>query len=321
MPFCLSKNTIDPMRVQISTILHAKKQYSYNLAFLWMATQAHKPVSFHIPVHIGEYGEKHKLKMLRERCRLAAVEDGVDAMFFLDCDTIPPVDAIDQLLEVPGEVVTGIYYSRLGGATDRAVCWKTTDPAQAFVNSEHISEIDGAGMGCCLIRKSVLECCTFDQSVPDDDYPFWVQAKKEGFRLRSLNTLRCRHYQTETDFIQHEFGFVGKEELESYQVVSPEGVTINGSLYKGSVSAGAKIMETIRDLDRPYREGILKVESRDLKFVGKKQASMKKLLTLKDDPQKYGAKRVEQLVAAGMKPPAGMKPFAVKRNAILTKKW
>jgi hypothetical protein len=277
-PFCLSKNTIDPMRVQISTILHAEKQYSYDLAFLWMASQSHKPVSFYIAVHTGEYGEKHKLKMLRERCREDALESGADAMFFFDCDTIPPLDAIEQLLGVPGDIVSGIYYSRLPGATDRAVCWKHGDPEQDFLNTEHVSEIDGAGMGCCLIHRRVMEHCTFDYEVPDDDYPFWDQAIKflnpaidKGFRLRSLNTLRCRHYQTADAFIHHPFGkkIETRDNMYEYQIQCPDGVTINGEKYQGKATADQGTIGQIRMMDAPYREGDIKASKRVASHMGK----------------------------------------------------
>lgn len=234
----------------------------------------HPNLEFIIKVHMGKYGSHGELKAIREQIRQDAIRLDVAALLSVDIDTIGPTDAIEEFLVTPADMMTGIYFSRV--ETDKAVCWKNDDPDQQFLNSEVYTEVDGAGMGFCFMRRSVLDSIGFDWAVPDDDYPAWHQAKKAGFRLLSLNMMRCRHYASETAYSYHKFGECKKRQpVKEYKVLCPDGITVNGTHYpQGKSVVSEKLLEAIMELDEPYRTEKIRVEKKRVDFVGKKQAGI-----------------------------------------------
>ncbi len=257
-------------KIAIATILHPIKEYSYQLALDWMKNQTYENVEFIVRVDTGKYGDHHKLKGFRESIRVQAIELDVSALFFFDCDTIAPLDVIEEFIVTPADLMTGIYFSRIDAR--RAVCWKHDDHDQQFLNSEIYTEIDGAGMGCCFIRRPVLDACTFEWSVPDDDYVFYDQAKKLGFRLLSLNLMRCRHYSSATGYTYYDFGDTGIQPTEEYVICAPDGITLNGVNYpKGKAIVDRRLMAAIKEIDAPYAEGKIKQRRTVVSVVGKKE--------------------------------------------------
>ncbi len=258
-------------KIVIATIFHPVKEYAYKLFLDWAKSVEYENLDFICKVHMGEYGgDQGELKAIREQIRKDAIEDDAAALLFVDIDTIGPTDAITEFLETPADMMTGIYFSR--ASKNRAVCWLNGDPDQQFINSEAYTEIDGAGMGFCFIRRSVLEAISYDWAVPDDDYPAWHQAKRKGFRLLSLNMMRCRHYSSETSYVYHEFGEVERVPLEDYEIVAPDGITLNGVFYaRGKRVVDKDLISTIKELDEPYRTGKIKTGTKRVDVVGKAQ--------------------------------------------------
>ena len=277
-------------KVAISTIFHPTKEYAYKLFLDWAKSVEYENLEFIVKVHTGEYGgNQGELKAIREQIRQDAVDLDVSALLSVDVDTIGPVDAIQEFLEMPADMMTGIYFSRID--PDRAVCWKNDDNEQQFLNTEVYSKVTGAGMGFCFMRRSVLDAIAFDWPVPDDDYPAWHQAKEKGFRLLSLNMMRCRHYSSATSFSYHEFGEVRKTNedygVTEYAVVSPDGITVNGNHYPhGKVIASQSLLETIMELDAPYRTGKIKTGKRRVDVVGKKESGVTPAHSQKQQPTK-----------------------------------
>ncbi len=262
-----------PPKVAISTIFHPAKEYSYKLFLDWAKNVEYENLEFIIKVHTGKYGSHGELKAIREQIRQDAIDLNVAALLSVDCDTIGPLNAVQDFLDTPADMMTGIYFGRV--ASKRAVCWKNNDPDQQFLNSEVYTDIDGAGMGFCFMRRSVLEAITFIWSVPDDDYPAWHQAKRKGFRLMSLNMMRCRHYTSSISFIYHEFGEIENIPTDEYVVLCPDGITLNGKFYPcGKAIIDHKLLKTIMELDEPYRTGKIKFNKRRVDVVGKKEAGI-----------------------------------------------
>jgi hypothetical protein len=254
----------DKPLVAIATLVHERKAYAYEHFFEWARLQTWEPVEFVTAVHLGKYGDCGGVKEMRERVRQQALDLGADALMFLDIDTIPEENAVEQLLEVDGDMVTGIYFSRESATEDRAVCWRHDDNDQNFLNNEVVSEIDGAGMGCCLIHRRVFELVDWKYEIPDDDYPYWAEASRLGFRLRSLNTLRCLHYANEREYTYHPFGQIEESTKETYTIQSPDGVSINGKRYAGTIMEEPELLRTIQELDEPYSKKLIKSVTRQL---------------------------------------------------------
>lgn len=278
-------------KVIIATIFHPVKEYAYSLFLDWAKSVEYENLDFITKVHTGEYGSSHgELKAIREQIRQDAIEYEAAALLFVDIDTIGPLDAIQEFLDTPADIMTGIYFSRT--SSDRAVCWKNSDPDQQFLNTEVYTEIDGAGMGFCFIRRSVLESISFDWAVPDDDYPAWHQAKKKGFRLLSLNMMRCRHYASKDSYAYHPFGEVNEVKAEEYTIQCPDGITLNGSHYpRGKSIVDHRLVKTIREIDKPYRTGKIKTTRKTVSVVGKAQSGITPTHTKTQTPGK-GINRV-----------------------------
>lgn len=277
-------------KVVIATIFHPKKEYAYKLFLDWAKRVSYGNLDFICKVHTGKYGSHGELKEIREQIRQDAIEDDAAALLFVDIDTIGPEDAIIEFLETPADIMTGIYFSRT--STSRAVCWKNSDPDQQFLNTEVYTDIDGAGMGFCFIRRSVLENIHFDWPVPDDDYPAWHQAKAKGFRLLSLNMMRCRHYSSETSYVYHAFGEVQNVKTEEYVISCPDGITLNGHHYpRGKAIVDPILLKTIKELDEPYHTEKIKHKHSLVSVVGKAQSGVVSAHT-KNQPKQNPMNRV-----------------------------
>lgn len=279
-------------KVVIATIFHPVKEYAYKLFLDWAKSVEYDNLDFICKVHMGKYGgNQGELKKIREQIRAEAVEEhDAAALLFVDIDTRGPVDAIDEFLETPADIMTGIYFSRT--SQSRAVCWKNSDPDQQFLNSEVYTEIDGAGMGFCFIRRAVLDSVHFDWAVPDDDYPAWHQAKKKGFRLLSLNTMRCRHYASETSYVYHAFGEIQNVKTKEYVIDSPDGITLNGHHYPQGLSiVDPALLEEIQRIDKPYKDGRIKHKKKLVSVVGKNQSGVISAHT-KNQPKQNQVNRV-----------------------------
>lgn len=230
------------MRVLISSLLHHGNEHVYPKFFSWCKTQIYQPSEFWILIHRKSkfHQRPDEVTELRERARIKALEWGFNALFFIDCDTIPPVDAIDRLLEIDADMATGIYFR-----DGYAVAWVSGDPYQEFLNDE-VSVVNGAGLGCCLISSKVLEAVPFEGVW--DDFPYWYKASVKGFRCRSLNTLRCHHYWN-----PHVDEY--EPAVPHYTIRCPEGICINGVKYEKRVRIDKVPIEAIKEMDKPYRTG------------------------------------------------------------------
>jgi hypothetical protein len=272
-------------KVVIATIFHPAKEYAYQIFLDWAKSVKYDNLDFICKVHMGKYGSHGELKAIREQIRRDALEDEAAALLFVDIDTIGPPEAIQEFLDTPADIMTGIYFSR--ASQHRAVCWKNSDPDQQFLNTEVYTEIDGAGMGFCFIRRAVLESITFDWPVPDDDYPAWHQAKKKGFRLLSLNMMRCRHYNSKSSYVYHAFGEINEVKAEEYTIQCPDGITLNGHHYpRGKSIVDHRLIKTVRELDEPYRTKKIKSVHRMVSVVGKAQSGVTPTHTKTHSPGK-----------------------------------
>jgi hypothetical protein len=231
-------------------MLTRAKSYCYPDLFEWCKNQGGPwaKSEYYFQVHSGEYGDWPAVKRMREKARLEAIFRGVDGLLFIDADTIPPLTVIADLVASGGDMITGIYMA--ASAPQYAVAWKYDDPHQDFLR-EKVSTIDGAGLGCCLIHRKVLEACTFDDGEYWDDYPFWTMAAEKGFRCLSVNTVRCKHYIAPGECLYPPPG-------GGYLIRCPDGVTINGKAYKGRIYHD---LESVMYVDGPYRRGEVKASS------------------------------------------------------------
>lgn len=117
-----------------------------------------------------------------ETIREFALKGGFDYFFSLECDIFPPRNIIEWLLTHHLPVVSCAYYTGIG--EDSAILLQDIDnigdwhkvhdmtTVHAFRQMDgKVKPIYANGIGCCLIRRDVLELIPFRISSDDEGYP------------------------------------------------------------------------------------------------------------------------------------------------------
>ena len=144
--------------------------------------------------------------------------------FWMDADMVLPKETIVRLLEVAKEkeakMVTGVYYQR--GRKHWPVLWARSPELEKggtpqVINKDEYDQngyigmfmvpgpeakepfqAHSAGFGCCLIHRSVFESLDdpwfkFVYGKCSEDFYFFVNASKKGFKLWADPSLRIGH--------------------------------------------------------------------------------------------------------------------------------
>lgn len=124
--------------------------------------------------------------------RRLTLAGGYDALLHIDADMIVPIDTVDRLSRVPADVCYGLYVSRRDPW--RWLCF--TDRAMNMTLNERLpaagewQESYGAGMGCTLIHRHVLEQMYFRHNGhTGSDWWFAVDCANTG--IRQMHDLGC----------------------------------------------------------------------------------------------------------------------------------
>jgi len=155
-----SKPKKDPI-VMIGVGICPRTEYARDLFMDWIKNQTYKDYELFIDENSGE----ENARASRQRIRDKFMESKCKYLLFCDIDTIPPVDAIQKLMDADKDIITGLTTARL----DESVLafWKNGYPEQNqkrefLKNSPEIVEIDGAGLYLTLIKRQVLEKILFN---------------------------------------------------------------------------------------------------------------------------------------------------------------
>ena len=128
-------------------------------------------------------------------------------LVFLDSDIEFTTEAFTRLLSHKKPIVSGLYWSRSNPSTP--VAYKRVAPKTLFRKApigepiteiEPLMEVEGAGMGFCLIRHEVLQALYKDCDNPfqpfgnmGEDFSFFYRARKKGFKVYLDTTLGLKH--------------------------------------------------------------------------------------------------------------------------------
>jgi hypothetical protein len=148
----------------------------------------------------------------RNACCMAVLEHGIEWLFFLDSDVVPPKDAILRLIAHKKPLVCGLYFRRSPPVGVPVIMkpvgnWIINPPKKGLI------EVDVTGAGCMLIHRSVLEALPpqrpgkhwFDWRVDmksvmppveclSEDFTFNMHVKKTlGIPTLIDCSVRCRH--------------------------------------------------------------------------------------------------------------------------------
>ena len=142
----------------------------------------------------------------------AVISNNADALLFFDSDMTFPPDTLEKMvkhIEDGKEIVTGLYFKRrppFSPVLYKALGYRPETDETYFEdlielpNSKEPFEVEGCGMGCCIISKTVLldvalNYQTWFNPVHNfgEDLAFCVRARELGHKIWCDPTISCGH--------------------------------------------------------------------------------------------------------------------------------
>ncbi len=156
------------------------------------------------------------VSVARNKCVEEFINQGYDYLFFIDADTVPPVDAIKKMLAAKKKIISGVTCNLKlcedGVLRPAPMVMKYADPKKPedgllpILKREGVEEVDGFGMSCCLIHKSIFDGWKkpwfTEQFVAEkgkkaigEDLLFCRKAKEKGIKLYADFSIHCDHHK------------------------------------------------------------------------------------------------------------------------------
>ena len=151
---------------------------------------------------------RHNIAHNYQKARRWVLENGYDYLFTVEADMVIPPNALTRLLDVcenqGGDVAYGLYcfkntstWSAVSELDMKHFRSLRKDPAKAKDAWGKVIDVAGVGMGCTLIKRSVLEVIDFrtDELNPDvhNDWVFAYDLQQEGFAQKCDLGVVCGH--------------------------------------------------------------------------------------------------------------------------------
>ena len=159
-----------------------------------------------LPVDIDRKNRHENTLIKYRKARQRVLVEGYDALWTIEHDMIVPQDALVKMLETDGDVVYGIYMFRcLPPILNALRCTTGRYPDMSVSSFPDIEakgkrqgwlEVSGAGNGCTLIYRRVLEKIDFHRTeggVPIPDLPFAADCIQNGFKQIARFDVPCGH--------------------------------------------------------------------------------------------------------------------------------
>ena len=146
----------------------------------------------------------------REEAAKAFLEGDYDALLFVDSDMVVPIDLLTRLVDADRDIISALAFRRTPGY--EPCIFKTCNEQDAKFYLDYpkgMTEIEGVGMACTLIKRRVFETVPepwfFPHKTMGEDLSFCVRAREAGFQIycdtelvvghMTLETITDRHYQ------------------------------------------------------------------------------------------------------------------------------
>lgn len=194
---------INTMKILIAIPYHARKRYALPHLLDWLEAADLTCAEILMRWHIGEFGGKDAVKKQREFFRLHALEHDFTHLYFMDADTIPPLDTLQRLYSHGKDIAGALYNSRNHGNHLTPLAWRDTPDPHGFLREpEGLHEVDGMGMGAVLFSKQALKQFSFTEYEHNsDDWPVYRILKQKEYPAFVDTSLKCKHYTTEKEFV------------------------------------------------------------------------------------------------------------------------
>lgn len=137
-----------------------------------------------------------------------------DYVFFLDSDVLCPSDTIQRLMTHKKDVVSGLYFTKKAPFSPNIFKKSDADGRwDTYVFYDHVAkknpliEVGSAGMGCCLIKKEVLDKVGMpwfyftngykkDIQRESEDHSFFRRCGEEKIKVFCDTSIKCGHIGT-----------------------------------------------------------------------------------------------------------------------------
>lgn len=107
----------------------------------------------------GQKNRSSQTDEQRQKCIAGFRSGKAEWLMFIDDDTVPPKGAIGKLLALRRELASGLYFNA-SDKVDPVAYRKNKDGSYSSINTYcpgEVIEVDGIGMGCALIHRSVFD--------------------------------------------------------------------------------------------------------------------------------------------------------------------
>lgn len=156
--------------------------------------------------------------MQRNRIGAKAVSEGFDWLLLVDGDVLLPKDALENLLEHDADVCMGWYLNRHAKGGSMRTCLYGIGHGWNYYESQSLRDmrdegrytllVKGGGLGCCLIRVSLLESLKFpwfewkdvryDRNTGKvesrgEDIDFCIKCEQAGVPIYADTRVECGH--------------------------------------------------------------------------------------------------------------------------------
>ena len=143
------------------------------------------------------------LDRARNLCHKEFLASGMDYLFFMDDDTVPPVDVLDRLIAHDVDIVSTVIQAwQQGGPTPVAYRWSKEKGGYLPHYGRGLEQVDVATLGCTLIKRKVMKVLppgvfAFEESDEwqtegySEDFVFCRKAKKAGFGVYTDYNILC----------------------------------------------------------------------------------------------------------------------------------
>jgi len=132
------------------------------------------------------------------------LESHCEWLLWIDSDTVPPPDALEQLLGTGEKAVSGLYHAREEPYYPQwysKVKWSEEDGKWLYENfhnppSDRVSEIAGCGLGCFLVHREVcekLDMPAFPLAEDAEDHAFTQRIRQAGYKIYGHPGVQCGH--------------------------------------------------------------------------------------------------------------------------------
>jgi len=209
----------EEIKVLCATVYNSKLGYDLTLWQRHIDKQTRMPDAIHIepdPDDPNKYWDEN-VSYAREQCRLKAIRQGFDYLWFQDVDTLPPPHCLATLLVAGKDVACGRYYHKTDRLPDgrripmfwhyryvppeeREACKKRYGKDVViedwFYLGEETAKINKAGTGCMLISRKVFQRVGFPKKVPlncTEDILYSIMVNAMEYEIWAVPSVTCEH--------------------------------------------------------------------------------------------------------------------------------